>query len=101
LPVILKMMKGDVTGTINLTNPGTIDHNRILELYKEHVNPDFKWKTMTIEEQNGMLAARRSNNALDTSTIEALYPDILNAEEAVEMVLKNWNKKIVQLRRDE
>ena len=56
---------------------------------------------MTIEEQNGMLAARRSNNALDTSTIEALYPDILNVEEAVEMVLKNWNKKIVQLRRDE
>jgi len=101
LPVILKMMKGDVTGTINLTNPGTITHNRILELYKKHVNPEFTWKTMTIEEQNDLLAARRSNNALDTSTIETLYPGILNAEEAVEMVLKNWNKKIVQLRRDE
>lgn len=101
LPVILKMMKGYITGTINLTNPGTIDHNRILELYKEHVNPEFRWKTMTIEEQDDILAARRSNNALDTSTIESLYPDILNAEEAVEMVLKNWNKKIVQLRRDE
>ena len=94
-------MKGDVTGTINLTNPGTITHNRILELYKKHVNPEFTWKTMTIEEQNDLLAARRSNNALDTSTIETLYPGILNAEEAVEMVLKNWNKKIVQLRRDE
>lgn len=101
LPIILKMMKGDVTGTINLTNPGTITHNKILELYKKHVNPEFRWHTMTIEEQNGMLPARRSNNALDTSIIEALYPSILNVEEAVEMVLKNWNKKIVQLKRDE
>ena len=101
LPIILKMMKGDVTGTINLTNPGTITHNRILELYKKHVSPEFKWETMTIQEQDKLLAARRSNNALDTSTIESLYPEILNAEEAVEMVLKNWNKKIVQLRRDE
>ena len=100
LPVILKMMKGEITGTINLTNPGTITHNRILELYKEHVNPEFKWKTMTIKEQDSILSARRSNNALDTSTIESLYEDILNVEEAVEMVLKNWNKKTVENKED-
>ena len=100
LPVILKMMKGEVTGTINLTNPGTITHNKILELYKKHVNPEFTWKTMTIEEQDSMLAARRSNNALDTSTIESLYEDILNAEQAVEMVLKNWNKKTIENKED-
>lgn len=100
LPIILKMMKGEVTGTINLTNPGTITHNKILELYKKHVNPEFTWKTMTIEEQDSMLASRRSNNALDTSTIESLYEDILNAEQAVEMVLKNWNKKTIENKED-
>ena len=93
LPIVLRMMKGDVTGTINLTNPGTIDHNRILELYKKHVNPDFTWENMDLEQQDNMLAARRSNNYLDTSTIMSLYPEILHVEDAVEMVLKNWNKK--------
>lgn len=98
LPALLKMMKDGITGTINFTNPGTISNSRILELYKKHVNPEFVWKTMTIDEQDSMLAARRSNNYLDTSTLESIYSDLLNVEDAVEMVLKNWNKKTVQIK---
>ena len=98
LPAVLKMMNDNVTGTINLTNPGVITHSQILKLYKKHVNPDFVWKTMSIEEQDKMLAARRSNNYLDTSTLKSFYAGLLNVEEAVEMVLKNWNKKTVQIK---
>lgn len=100
LPAVLKMMIDQVTGTINLTNPGSITHNRILELYKKYVNQEFTWKTMSIEEQNNILLAARCNNVLDTSTLKSIYPDLLNVEEAVEIVLKNWNKKIVQIKRE-
>ena len=41
LPYVIEMAKMNLTGTINLTNPGLITHNEILELYKKHVDPDF------------------------------------------------------------
>ena len=33
LPIVLEMMKNNEKGTINLTNPGLICHNEILEMY--------------------------------------------------------------------
>ena len=44
LPLVLDMMKNKTVGTINLTNPGLISHNEILEMYKEIVDPEFTWK---------------------------------------------------------
>ena len=38
LPMVLSMMKDKKTGTINLTNPGLISHNQILEMFKEIVD---------------------------------------------------------------
>ena len=35
LPVVLKLAEANHTGTLNLTNPGLISHNEILEMYKE------------------------------------------------------------------
>ena len=35
LPIVLDMMEKQYSGTINLTNPGLISHNEILEMYKE------------------------------------------------------------------
>ena len=67
LPIALDLMGKGVTGTINMTNPGAISHNEILELYRKHVDPTFTWTNFTIEEQNKILAAERSNNTLDTS----------------------------------
>ena len=56
-----------------MTNPGVISHYEILELYKEYVDEDFVWKNFTIEEQNKILASKRSNNYLDTKELEKLY----------------------------
>ena len=41
LPYVLEMMKMKKTGTINLTNPGLISHNEILDMFKEIVDPEF------------------------------------------------------------
>lgn len=72
LPIALDLMEKRVTGTYNFTNPGVISHNQILQLYKEKVDPDFTWENFTIEEQNQVLASKRSNNRLDTSKLESV-----------------------------
>ena len=74
LPLVLDMMHKKITGTINLTNPGLISHNEILDMYKDIVDPNFTWKNFTKEEQSKILDSDRSNNYLDTKNIESLYP---------------------------
>jgi 3,5-epimerase/4-reductase len=66
LPVLIEMALKKQVGTVNLTNPGLISHNEILEMYKEIVDPDFTWSNFSVEEQNQILASKRSNNCLDT-----------------------------------
>jgi dTDP-glucose 4,6-dehydratase len=90
LPKVLDMMKKQITGTINLTNPGLISHNEIFEMYKEIVDPSFKWKNFSQEEQRKILAADRSNNYLDTSVLENLYPDIKNIKDSVKNCLYEY-----------
>lgn len=75
-PIILDMMKNKKVGTMNLVNPGVITHNEILEMYKEIIDPNFTWNNFTIEEQNQILKSKRSNNHLDTTNLEMLYPSI-------------------------
>jgi 3,5-epimerase/4-reductase len=72
LPVMVKMSLSNEVGTINLTNPGVISHNEILEMYKEIVDNSFTWKNFTIDEQNQVLASKRSNNCLDTTRLEKI-----------------------------
>ena len=83
LPVMVDMMQKRITGTINLTNPGTISHNEILQMYKEIVDPSFKWTNFTIEEQNAILKSKRSNNKLDTTKLQSLYPEVSDIKTAV------------------
>ena len=93
LPMALDLMSKKHTGTLNFTNPGLISHNEILEMYKEIVDSDFTWKNFSAEEQLKILAADRSNNYLDTTKLEKLYPDVKNIKVSVRECLKKWVKK--------
>ena len=92
LPYVLLMMKDKVTGTMNLTNPGLISHNEILEMYKEFVDPSFTWKNFTQEEQRKILAAERSNNYLDTKRLESHFPEILSIRDSVRNCLIQYGE---------
>ena len=95
LPIMIDMAKRQITGTVNLTNPGLITHNEILEMYKEIVDSDFKWENFSIEEQNAILDSGRSNNFLDTRRLESLYPDVKNIKDSVkEMLVSMVNNKV-------
>lgn len=89
LPLLIRLIVGGETGTLNLTNPGVISHNEILTMYKEIVDPSFVWDNFTVEEQNAVLASKRSNNLLDTSRLQELCPDVMGIHEAVRKALKS------------
>jgi nucleoside-diphosphate-sugar epimerase len=88
LPVMIELALQNKVGTVNLTNPGLITHNEILTMYKEIVDPSFTWNNFTIEEQNQILASKRSNNCLDTNVLECLTNyKVKNIKDSVREVL--------------
>ena len=94
LPMVLDMMNKGLKGTINLTNPGLISHNEMLEMYREIVDPGFTWKNFSQEEQRAILASDRSNNFLDTTRLETLYPYVRNIKDAVRDSLISYREKL-------
>ena len=61
-------------------------------MYKEIVDEHFVWTNFTVEEQNNILAAGRSNNYLDTNRLQTLYPDVLDIKNAVKKCLEEMTK---------
>ena len=94
IPLMVDMAVNNRKGTVNLTNPGLISHNEILEMYKEIVDPNFTWTNFTVEEQNQILASKRSNNYLDTTILESLEPDVTPIKESVRSILISMRNKI-------
>ena len=91
LPLSVKMMENNEKGCYNFTNPGQISHNEILELYKDIVDPDFKWNNMSLEEQNTLLLSKRSNNYLDTTKLTNKY-NVNDIKTGIITCLKNMSK---------
>ena len=87
IPAMVEMAINNRTGTVNLTNPGLISHNEILEMYKEIVDPDFTWKNFNMEEQDKILASGRSNNYLETTKLESYCPNVKNIKDSVRNIL--------------
>jgi len=70
LPLYIEMAKVNKTGVYNFTNPGVISHNQVLDLYKKYIDPTFEYQNFSLEEQDKILKAARSNNELDTTKLE-------------------------------
>jgi dTDP-4-dehydrorhamnose reductase len=92
-PVIVDMLKKEQTGTYNMVNQGLIAHNEILEMYKEIVDPSKTWVNMTLDEQDGMLKSKRSNNQLSTDKLYTDYPGIPNITTSVRNCLEKMKRK--------
>jgi dTDP-4-dehydrorhamnose reductase len=93
-PVIVDLIKRKEVGTLNLVNPNVITHNEILEMYKEIIDPLFKWENFTIEEQNQVLKSERSNNQMDTSKLISLYPTIPDIKTGVRNCLLEMKRRM-------
>jgi len=93
LPLLIEYALKKKVGTYNFTNPGLITHNEILEMYKEIVDINFTWENFTIEEQNEVLASKRSNNCLDTTKLVE-ESEILNIKQSIKNALKRMKNKL-------
>jgi dTDP-4-dehydrorhamnose reductase len=91
LPIMIDLSLKKETGTINLTNPGTISHNEILDMYREYVDKEFTYENFSIEEQDCILASERSNNKLKTEKLEKMYPGVMNIKDSVKNILQNYS----------
>jgi 3,5-epimerase/4-reductase len=88
IPIMIDMMHNNDLGTFNFTNSGLISHDEILQMYKDYVDPNFKWTNFSIEEQDKILASKRSNNYLDTSKLESKYK-VKNIKDSVRDIIIN------------
>jgi len=98
-PMMLDMIVRKETGTINLTNPGVITHNEILEVYKEVVDPNHTWKNITLEEQDQILKSKRSNNHLDTTRLESMYPEVMPIKVSVRKCMEKMKENMQQAKK--
>jgi hypothetical protein len=94
LPIMIDMALKNETGTINLTNPGLVSHNEILEMYRDIVVPNFQWENFNIQEQNEILLSKRSNNYLDTNKLQEKYPSVKNIKESIRDILVQMRENI-------
>lgn len=83
LPATYELLKKGATGIYNMTNPGAIDHETILEMYKEIVDPNFTYEIIPLEELEAHTKAGRSNCVLSTEKLEAEGIQMRPIEEAI------------------
>lgn len=94
LPLIPEMAKRKLVGNYNFVNPGVISHNEILDLYKKYIDANFSYQNFTLEEQNKILKAGRSNNELDTSKLLAEFPNIKSIKESIVSVFERMKSNL-------
>lgn len=99
LPAAMVCARKRLSGIYNFTNPGCISHNQILDLYAEYIDPDFTYTNFTIEEQDKILASKRSNNELDTrKLVEAVKDeiDIPDIHAAMRLVFQRMKENLAK-----
>ncbi|NRB21175.1 NAD-dependent epimerase/dehydratase family protein [Candidatus Dependentiae bacterium] len=92
LPLVPIMAERQLTGNYNFVNPGVISHNQILDLYTQYIDPNFTYKNFTLEEQDKILKAGRSNNELDVNKLLSEFPQITHIQKSIIGVFKRMQK---------
>ena len=96
LPHMVDLAQKSKTGTYNLTNPGVISHNEILEMYREVVDPSFNWDNI---EDMHMRDKADTGLVLETGKLQKDCPSVLPVREAlrqsmVRMAMLKFNTKL-------
>ena len=68
--ILDRMIERHTVGTYNMVNPGTVEHNWVLEQYRRLLAPDHTWTSVSYDEQMRFIKSHRSNNELTTARLE-------------------------------
>lgn len=95
IPIFVKMILNNMTGTFNCVNPNPIDHNTMLKMYKMYVNSNHEWENVDKQYliKNGLIKAGRSNNTLNCNKILS-YFDIPDTSQSLINVLKTYKNNL-------
>lgn len=93
IPIIYDMIIKNETGTINMTNPGSLYHSEILDMAKEILDPSLEWNIISEEEQAKIIQAERSKNYLNTDKLQKMYPSIPHIKDSIRRVLYEIKNK--------
>ena len=93
-PALEKLFKLKITGILNLTNEGYVDHRQILRAYKKIVNPSHHYELIALEKldgPNGITKAKRSNCVLSVEKAKNLGINMLTlTDDRIEEIMKKY-----------
>ncbi len=89
-----KLMEKKAQGIFHVTNPGTIKHREIIELYEEIVDPNHKNEWISNEDlvKQGLTQKGRSNNFLTSERLEAIGIHMREVHEAMRDTMEKYAK---------
>ena len=79
-PIAVRMAQARKVGTFHLVNKGTITHDEILQIYREHVDGSASW---TLGTSGGQAAPK-----LATEKLEEFAPELPSARDAVTAAIR-------------
>ncbi|CAN4076487.1 unnamed protein product [Withania somnifera] len=93
LPISIEIAKRKCRGIWNFTNPGVVSHNEILEMYRDYIDPKFKWQNLYFQQQAKVIIAPRSNNEIDTTKLKKKFPEFLWIKDSIIKYVFGPNRK--------
>jgi len=83
-------------GVYHVVNPGTISPSRIMEVYKEIVDPNYQFEVITDEDlyKQKLAVARRSNCVLNTDKLQKEGIVLKPIKERIKEVIKEYKKNL-------
>ncbi len=91
-----KLMAKKKTGIYHVTNPGSIKHSEIMELYKKIVDPMHKYKLISVRElyKKGLAKAVRSNCILNTDKLKKEGIVLRPVKERLVEIMREYKKNL-------
>lgn len=86
LPLIPEMCMRRLAGNYNFVNPGAISHNQIMDLYKQYIDPNHTYENFSIEDQDKVLKAKRSNCELSVQKLLKEFPHIPHVQDSIHKI---------------
>ena len=95
LPIMLNLMRQRHVGTVNLVNPGSIEHTDVLIPYKEMIDPSLDYQLLSLDDSSDFgrgLRSKRSNCYLSTDVLEKLAPGVTPGKEAIIKAIREMSQ---------
>lgn len=92
LVIVKQLMEKNATGVFNVVNKGPLRYPYLIGLYKEMVDKDFEYETITPEQLDVMVKAPRANCVLSVEKLEKIGIDVRPVNDAVKECLEKYKK---------